>query len=82
MGAEAAVGILHRKKLADAREEEREALRAEMIAEQERATGGDGLAMSIGVVDEIIEPGRTRRRLVEAFASAPASRGHHNNIPL
>jgi acetyl-CoA/propionyl-CoA carboxylase carboxyl transferase subunit len=34
------------------------------------------------VVDEVIDPVRTRRRLVEALASAPAGRGHHTNIPL
>jgi acetyl-CoA/propionyl-CoA carboxylase carboxyl transferase subunit len=34
------------------------------------------------VVDEVIEPRHTRRRLVEAFAAAHAGRGAHGNIPL
>jgi acetyl-CoA/propionyl-CoA carboxylase carboxyl transferase subunit len=34
------------------------------------------------VVDEVIEPSQTRRRLAEALASAPARRGRHGNIPL
>jgi acetyl-CoA/propionyl-CoA carboxylase carboxyl transferase subunit len=82
MGAKAAVGILHRKKLAAAPEEEREALHASLVAEQERTAGGVSRAMSIGVVDEIIEPSKTRRILAEALAAAPAGRGSHGNIPL
>jgi acetyl-CoA/propionyl-CoA carboxylase carboxyl transferase subunit len=82
MGAKAAVGILHRKKLAAAPEEEREALQAKLVAEQERVAGGVARAMAIGVVDEIIEPTRTRRVLAETLAAAPAGRGAHGNIPL
>jgi acetyl-CoA/propionyl-CoA carboxylase carboxyl transferase subunit len=33
-------------------------------------------------VDEVIDPRTTRRRLAEALAAAPATRGAHNNIPL
>ncbi|MFJ2033830.1 acyl-CoA carboxylase subunit beta [Streptosporangium sp. NPDC087985] len=82
MGAEAAVGILHRKKLAAAPDHEREALRARLIEEQTRVAGGVGRAMDIGVVDEVIDPAVTRRRLAEALAAAPMDRGHHGNIPL
>jgi acetyl-CoA/propionyl-CoA carboxylase carboxyl transferase subunit len=39
-------------------------------------------ALEIGVVDEVIQPERTRRRLAEAIAAAPAARGAHGNIPL
>jgi acetyl-CoA/propionyl-CoA carboxylase carboxyl transferase subunit len=82
MGAKAAVGILHRKALAAAPEEEREALRDKLTEEHERVAGGVGRAMSIGVVDEVIEPKHTRRRIAEALAAAPAGRGAHGNIPL
>jgi acetyl-CoA/propionyl-CoA carboxylase carboxyl transferase subunit len=82
MGAKAAVGILHRKKLAAAPEAEREALHASLVAEHERIAGGVSRAMSIGVVDAIIEPRDTRRILAEALAAAPAGRGSHGNIPL
>ncbi len=51
--ASAAVGILHRKKLAAAPPGEREALHAELAAEHERVAGGVNRALSIGVVDEI-----------------------------
>jgi acetyl-CoA/propionyl-CoA carboxylase carboxyl transferase subunit len=82
MDAKAAVGILYRKKLAAAPEDERAALYASLVAEQERVTGGVGRAMSIGVVDEVIDPLRTRQILAEALAAAPPGRGSHGNIPL
>jgi acetyl-CoA/propionyl-CoA carboxylase carboxyl transferase subunit len=82
MGASAAVNILHRKKLAAAAAEDREALRQELIAEQERVAGGVTRAVEIGVVDEVIEPAHTRQRLARALADAPDTRGEHGNIPL
>jgi acetyl-CoA/propionyl-CoA carboxylase carboxyl transferase subunit len=82
MGAESAVRILHRKELAAVDGEERERLRARLVAEQERTAGGVARAMAVGVVDEVIDPAGTRRKLVEALACAPAGRGRHGNIPL
>lgn len=82
MGAKAAVGILHRKTLAAAPEDEREALQDRLTEEHVRVAGGVGRAMSIGVVDEVIDPTETRRRVAEAIAEAPAGRGSHGNIPL
>jgi acetyl-CoA/propionyl-CoA carboxylase carboxyl transferase subunit len=82
MGAKAAVGILHRKKLAAAPPGEREALHAELAAEHERIAGGVNRALEIGVVDEVVDPPQTRRRLVAALAAAPCGRGAHGNIPL
>ena len=82
MGASAAVGILHRKKLAAAQPGEREALHAQLAAEHERIAGGVGRAMEIGVVDEEIDPSLTRSKLAEALAGAPPGRGAHGNIPL
>jgi acetyl-CoA/propionyl-CoA carboxylase carboxyl transferase subunit len=82
MSAEAAVGILHRKTLAAAAPHERDALKSHLAAEHARIAGGLDRAMSIGVLDEVIAPTQTRRRLAEAFAAAPAGRGRHANIPL
>jgi acetyl-CoA/propionyl-CoA carboxylase carboxyl transferase subunit len=83
MGATAAVGILHRRKLAAVADgPEREALRTALAAEHEAIAGGMDKAMRIGVVDEVIDPARTRRRIGETLASSPASRGRHRNIPL
>ena len=82
MGASAAVGILHRKKLAAAPPGEREALHAKLAEEHERLAGGVGRAMELGVVDEQIDPATTRSALVRALAEAPPGRGAHGNIPL
>jgi len=82
MGAKAAVEILHRKKLAAVAQHEREELLAGLAAEHERIAGGVARAVSIGVVDEVIDPAHTRLRLGEALAAAPARRGRHTNIPL
>jgi len=82
MGAKAAVGILHRKKLAAVPPHEREALHAKLAEEHERIAGGVNRALEIGVVDEVVEPRQTKRRLVGALAAAPPGRGAHGNIPL
>jgi acetyl-CoA/propionyl-CoA carboxylase carboxyl transferase subunit len=82
MGAKAAVGILHKKKLAVTPDHEREALHDELAAEHERIAGGVDNAIDIGVVDEKIDPAHTRSKLTEALAQAPARRGRHKNIPL
>lgn len=82
MGAKAAVGILHRRTLAAAPDDEREALHAKLALEHEKIAGGVARAVELGVVDEIITPTETRRRVAEALASAPAGRGAHGNIPL
>jgi acetyl-CoA/propionyl-CoA carboxylase carboxyl transferase subunit len=82
MSAEAAVGVLYRKQLAAAPAAEREALRARFLAEHQRNAGGVDRGIALGVVDDVIDPAFTRRRLAEALAAAPAGRGHHNNIPL
>jgi acetyl-CoA/propionyl-CoA carboxylase carboxyl transferase subunit len=82
MGAEAAVGILHRKKLAAAPDHERDALKTTLIAEHTRVAGGVARAMAIGVLDEVITPQQTQHKLAQALAAAPAGRGHHTNIPL
>jgi acetyl-CoA/propionyl-CoA carboxylase carboxyl transferase subunit len=82
MGASAAVGILHRKKLAAAPPGEREALHAQLAAEHEKVAGGVNRALELGVVDAVVQPTETRRVLAEALAAAPAGRGAHGNIPL
>ncbi|MGH3555870.1 MAG: carboxyl transferase domain-containing protein, partial [Mycobacterium sp.] len=82
MGAKAAVGILHKKKLAAAPDHEREALHDELADEHERIAGGVDSAIDIGVVDEKIDPAHTRSKLTQALAEAPARRGRHKNIPL
>ena len=82
MGAKAAVGILHRRKLAAAPDDEREALHAELAERAREGRRRGARAVELGVVDEVITPAQTRRRVAEALASAPAGRGAHGNIPL
>jgi acetyl-CoA/propionyl-CoA carboxylase carboxyl transferase subunit len=82
MGAVAAVRILHRRTLAAAPAEERHELEARLAAEHEQIAGGLQRAVAVGVVDEIIEPSKTRQAIVAAVAQAPCTRGQHGNIPL
>jgi len=82
MAASAAVDILHRRTLADAPPEQREPLRALLTEQQLLAAGGLDRAVQIGVVDEVIHPTQTRRRIAEALDQAPAETGRHTNIPL
>jgi acetyl-CoA/propionyl-CoA carboxylase carboxyl transferase subunit len=86
MGAEAAVGILHRKALAGLEGAARAELLATLVKEHEETAGGIQRGLDLGVVDEVIDPSDTRARLIIAFASATADerriRGQHGNIPL
>src|SRR5688572_16705371 len=82
MGSVAAVRVLHRRKLAEVPPGEREALHAQLAEEHERIAGGVNRALQIGVVDEVVEPSQTKRRLVAALQAAPPGRGAHGNIPL
>ena len=82
MGAVAAVRVLHRRLLADLPEEQRDVMELELAAEHDQISGGVKRAVEIGVVDEIIDPARTRSAIARAIAQAPQSRGAHGNIPL
>lgn len=82
MGAVAAVRVLHRRKLADIHPDLRPQVEAELAEEHSRIAGGLDKAIEIGVVDEVVEPTRTRSALARAIAAAPAHRGDHGNIPL
>ncbi|EOM76079.1 acyl-CoA carboxylase subunit beta [Rhodococcus rhodnii] len=82
MGAKAAVGILHRRALAAAPDDERDALHDRLAEEHALAAGGVDRAIEIGVVDEEIDPARTRSTVAAALAAAPPRRGAHTNIPL
>jgi acetyl-CoA/propionyl-CoA carboxylase carboxyl transferase subunit len=83
MGAVAAIRILHRRKLAEVSPELRAQVEAELAAEHEKIAGGIERAREIGVVDEVVEPTKTRSALAAAIAEADTGlRGHHGNIPL
>jgi acetyl-CoA/propionyl-CoA carboxylase carboxyl transferase subunit len=82
MGAVAAIRILHRRTLADVPPEKLHEVETELAAEHEREAGGLERARALGVVDDVIEPSRTREALARAIAEAPQVRGAHGNIPL
>jgi propionyl-CoA carboxylase beta chain len=85
MGAQGAVNILHRKRLAAA--EDPDALRAELIAEYEDTLATPYLAAERGYVDKVIRPGETRREVTRALRLLRGKRDSlppkkHGNIPL
>jgi acetyl-CoA/propionyl-CoA carboxylase carboxyl transferase subunit len=82
MGSVAAVRILHRRTLAAAPADERHQVEAQLAAEHEQIVGGLPRAVSLGVIDEVIEPDKTRQAILDAIAHAPSVRGQHGNIPL
>src|SRR3954454_20470233 len=86
MGAVAAIRVLHRRKLAEVSPEIRPQVEAELAAEHERQAGGVERAVEIGVVDEIVEPARTRTAIAQAIYDSVqrdgVRRGQHGNIPL
>jgi len=85
MGPEGAVNVLYRRELADAPDPA--ALRAELVADFRAKFASPFIAASRGFVDEIIQPRRTRPRLISALASTDNKRDRlppkkHGNIPL
>ena len=52
------------------------------LSEHEVLAGGLARAVEIGVIDEVVEPERTRSTLARAIVDAPQVRGQHGNIPL
>ena len=74
--------ILHRRTLAAASAEDRHEVEARLAAEHEQIVGGLPRAVSVGVIDEVIEPAKTRQAILDAIVQAPNKRGQHGNIPL
>jgi acetyl-CoA carboxylase carboxyltransferase component len=73
MGAQPAVGIIHRRELAAAADPE--ALRAELAAAYAEEHLGAHVAAAAGFVDEVIEPHETRQRLAWALGSLEECHG-------
>lgn len=83
MGAVAAVRILHRRKLAEVDPSMLAQVEAELAEEHTRIAGGLDSALAIGVIDEVVEPARTRSAIVTALRDMGLPRrGGHTNIPL
>jgi propionyl-CoA carboxylase beta chain len=85
MGPEGAVNIVFRKELEDV--DDRDARRAELIADYRERFANPYSAAERGYVDDVIEPRRTRPALIDALETAltkrePRPRRKHGNIPL
>ena len=85
MGGDGAVDILHKREVAAA--DNPEAKRAELVAEYEAKHLNPYFAAANGLVDEVIAPEETRRRLCQAFESLKFKQidtpwKKHGNIPL
>jgi propionyl-CoA carboxylase beta chain len=85
MGAQGAVNVIHRRDLADA--DNPVARRAELVDEYEAQFNNPYRAAELGLVDEVIEPRDTRRKLVAAMRMLRTKREalpskKHGNIPL
>jgi propionyl-CoA carboxylase beta chain len=85
MGPEGAVNILYKRELAAAKDPE--SVREEKITEFRDKLANPYVAAERGYIDEVIEPRRTRAKLVTALRSLETKRDKnppkkHGNIPL
>ncbi len=85
MGAEGAVGIIHRETIRSS--DDPPAERRRLVDDYRQRFANPYRAAEMGYVDEVIDPADTRRRLIQALAllqtkrdSNPAKK--HGNIPL
>jgi propionyl-CoA carboxylase beta chain len=85
MGAEGACNIIYRSEISAAKDPT--AKRAELVAAYEEKFNNPYFAASLGIIDEIITPRDTRRRIIaglDALKDKKETRvsKKHNNIPL
>ena len=85
MGPDGAVNILYRKELQEASDPA--AVRADRVREFREKLANPFVAAARGFIDEVIEPGTTRPRLIAALRSLEGKRDtnppkKHGNIPL
>ncbi|MFC4064000.1 carboxyl transferase domain-containing protein [Actinoplanes subglobosus] len=81
IGPNAAVDLRHRRALAATPPAGRELLRARLLADELASTSASRAAEQ-GLIDDIVLPQHTRRRIAETLAATPAGRGNHTNMPL
>lgn len=85
MGAEGAVGVLYRREISSAQDQE--AARRSRIVELEEKFANPYVAAERGFIDEIIEPAITRPKVIRALSLLENKRDSnppkkHGNIPL
>lgn len=85
MGAEGAVNIIHREKIAKAADPAAE--KARLTAEYETMFSNPYVSADLGYTDEVIEPALTRKRVIDSLEMLRNKREinppkKHGNIPL
>lgn len=85
MGAEGAVNIIHREKIAKAADPAAE--KAKLTAEYEQMFSNPYVSADLGYTDEVIEPALTRKRVIDSLEMLRNKREinppkKHGNIPL
>ncbi|MDR7561770.1 MAG: carboxyl transferase domain-containing protein, partial [Armatimonadota bacterium] len=85
MGPEAAIEIIFRRELAEAADPQ--ALRDRLVREYRAQFATPYVAASRGYLDDVIEPRRTRPRLISALRALAGKREtlprkKHDNLPL
>ena len=85
MGPEAAVNIIHRKRLAES--ESPDALREQLVDEYKENFANPYQAAERGFIDDVIDPAETRPKLIRALDALQNKRDtlppkKHGNIPL
>jgi propionyl-CoA carboxylase beta chain len=85
MGAEGAVGVIYRREINEAQDQD--AARRARIAELEEKFANPYVAAERGFIDEVIEPAQTRPKLIRALALLENKKDtnppkKHGNIPL
>jgi propionyl-CoA carboxylase beta chain len=85
MGAEGAVGIIHRQEIKAA--EDPAAERRRLVDDYRERFANPYRAAELGYVDEVVDPADTRRRLIRAMALLRSKRDtnpakKHGNMPL
>ncbi len=85
MGAEGAVGLIHKKQISLAKNKEQE--KQKYTEEYEKIFNNPYRAAEVGYIDEVIEPAHTRYKLIQSLnitqnkrVKAPEKK--HGNIPL
>ncbi|OIN99363.1 MAG: methylmalonyl-CoA carboxyltransferase [Elusimicrobia bacterium CG1_02_56_21] len=87
MGPRGAIEILYSRQIKEAKEEDRDALRAKLAKEYSDKFASPYQTASTGSIDEVIEPAQARAQLIAAFRMLAGKRrsGEQNltgNIPL
>ena len=85
MGAEGAVNIIHRSKIRDSDDPKK--LAAELVSEYEVNLMNPYIAAGRGMIDDVIEPGETRTKIIKALKMLANKRDNmppkkHGSIPL